>query len=83
VRVFYLFLFLLLYAFYYRLKINVLLFFYIFDIRLLSVLIQVNVFSFYTISDQSVVVAVILLFIHCLWHVIPATKLLNLLSHFR
>jgi hypothetical protein len=54
-----------------------LLFFYIFDVRLLSLLIQVNVSYSYTLFDNSVVVAVILLFIRCLCRIIPATKLLT------
>jgi hypothetical protein len=53
-----------------------------FDVRLLSLLIQVNVFSSYTLFDNSLVVVVILLFIHWLSRVIPATKLLYSLSHF-
>jgi hypothetical protein len=43
----------------------------------LAFLIHVNVFSLYTVSDNSVVVAVILLFIRCLCRIIPATKLLT------
>jgi hypothetical protein len=54
-----------------------------FDVRLLSLMIQVNVSYYYTLSDNFVVVAVILLFNHCLCRAIPATKLLYLLSPFR
>jgi hypothetical protein len=61
---------------------KLLLFVYIFDVRLLFLLIQVNVSSSDTLSDTSVVVAAILLFIHYLCRVIPATKLLYSLSHF-
>jgi hypothetical protein len=79
VRVFSSFLFLTSLPFYYRLKINFLLFFYIFDVRLLSLLIQVNVFSSHTLFDNSVVVAVILLFIRCLYRVY---LLPNCFTHF-